>query len=557
MASFAGLERCSEVVKGHAAASLVKSFLDGLPQDVRDERVNAMLDQAAAQLRAGFAQSPLSLAAVRALAQRPMALGIGRFSIQGMGPSIALIVDAGTAGAEIDAVIDQLIEARPLPTRVKTGTRAGIACRLVEGDQMPTLIATHDNGVFVLTNSEGYLREIISTRRGDKPSIAAGAVLGAQRARLLEAPLVEVFANVAPLLPMLEPLLPYEASDFGRALGVESVGGAYFAAGPSGLGTVETVDVALLGAEDGLLKAALSGQVDFGAARFFGKDTLAFAALRIDANAAVTAFDRFCDQLPREQARDARRDAARDFLRGFRMAGFEDHEVTGLLQAIDGSVAVGVQLDDSTAGIPEGLAVAKLRDAAVVSKQLARMRELMGEQGAAWKLRQNGNVDVYDCSAPIAGAGGPQLSPSYAIVDGYLLVGSSTRAVVSALKVFAESAETLASEADYVAAALADEGAMAFVHLRPGRMCETQWKLVETWILPQIDANEMEIGFSSEDLPESEAIAKALGTITISLTCDAQGLRLRTRGNVGLGGAAASFLALVDEVLQRAIRKAN
>lgn len=557
MASFAGLDRCSEVVKGHAAASLVKSFLDGLPQQVRDERVTAMLDEAAAQMREGFAQSPLSLAAVRALAQRPMALGMGRLTIQGMLPSLALVVDEGDAGKQIDAVLDQLVAARPEPTRIKPGTAAGLACRLVEGDEMPTLIAVHDDGIFVLTNSEPYLREILATRRGEKPSLAASTPLCAQRARLLEVPLVEAFVNAAPMLPMFEPLLPYEAAEFGRALGIESIGGAYLAAGPSGQGTVETLDVALGGASDGLLKAALSGQVDFGAARFFGKDTLAFAAVRVDANAAAAAFDRFCDQLPRQWARDVRRDAERDFLRGFRMAGFEDREVAELFAAIDGSVSIGLLIDDSTAGIPEGLAVAKLRDVAVVAKQLARLRAAMGEQGMEWKLRQSGDVDVHYCSAPIGGPGGPQLSPSYAIVDGRLLVGSSTRAILSALKLRADGAETLASEADFAAAALADEGSMAFVHLRPGRMCETQWKLAETWLLPQIDANEMELGFSSEDLPEPEALAKALGTITMSITCDAQGMRIRTRGNVGLGGAAASSFALVHEVMQRATAKAN
>ena len=234
MASFAGLDRCSEVVKGHAAASLVKSFLDGLPQQVRDERVTAMLDEAAAQMREGFAQSPLSLAAVRALAQRPMALGMGRLTIQGMLPSLALVVDEGDAGKQIDAVLDQIVAARPEPTRIKAGSAAGLACRLVEGDAMPTLIAAHDDGIFVLTNSEPYLREILATRRGEKPSLSVGTPLGAQRARLLEIPLVEAFVNAAPMMPMIEPWLPYEAAEFGRAFGIESLGGAYLAAGPSG-----------------------------------------------------------------------------------------------------------------------------------------------------------------------------------------------------------------------------------------------------------------------------------------------------------------------------------
>ena len=74
-------------------------------------------------------------------------------------------------------------------------------------------------------------------------------------------------------------------------------------------------------------------------------------------------------------------------------------------------------------------------------------------------------------------------------------------------------------------------------------------------MLPQLDAQKEELGFSSEDLPEPDEFAKGLGTMTLSATCDDDGLRVRMRGNIGLGGLAAGFLAVVDEVLQRAAAK--
>ena len=556
MASFGGLDRCTSAVNGHAAATLVKSFVEGIPAATRDARVTAMLEQRAAQVRDGFAQSPLQLSAARALLRRPMAIGLGRPTILGIGPSLALVVDEGNSGAEIDALLSQLASARPEPTRVQKGSAAGVACTLVEGEGMPTLYAVHHDGAFVFTNSEGYLREILAVRSQQQPSLAAGSSLGSQRARLLEDPLVEMFVNVAPMLPMVEPLLPYEAADFGRALGIESLGGAYLAAGPSSAGTVETIDIQVRGNKDGLLKAALSGQVDFEAAKFFSKDTLAFAGLRLDANAAAAAFDRFCSQLPRDQARDARRDAARDFLRGFREAGMSDAEIHELFASIDGSISVGFSLGNAPAPIPEAVAIAKIRDAAVVGKHLDSMRAAMAKQGLEWKVRMQGDTQVHYCSAPIGEDSGLQLTPSYAIHEGCLVIGSTTKALLDAMKQRADETTSLFRETDFVAAALADEGAMAFVHLRPGRFCERYWRTAEARLFPLIDDNQEELGFSSVDLPEPEAFAKALGSMSWSITCDEDGMRLRMRGNVGLGGAAASFAALVDDVLLRAKAKA-
>jgi hypothetical protein len=555
MASFAGFDRCGEAVGGHRAAKLLKSFYDGLPQDVREQRVVAMLEQVAAQLREGEQQTPLRVAALRGFARRPMALGIGRPTILGWAPSLALVVDEGNSGQDLDALLAQLAAARPEPTRLQKGSVAGLACTLVEGDGMPTLYAVHEAGTFVFTNSEGYLREILAVKRGEQPSISSATHLGAQRARMQEQPLVEVFVNASTMAPMFAPFLPYETADFGRALGIESFGGAYLAAGPSGEGTVETLDLQIAGAKDGLLKAALSGQVDFEAARYFDKETVAFAALRIDANALPEAFDRMLALLPREAARDMRRDVTREFLRGFRGAGITDAEVEELFGSMHGSITAGFSFGTAPAPIPGVTAVLRLRDVAAATRWLDRVRNATVEQGLQWKVRMQGDTTIHYCSAPISGEGGIELTPSYAIHDGNLVIGSTTKVVLDALKQRADESTSLFRETDFTVAMLAEEGAMGLVHLRPGRLCERRWGLAETWVLPQIDANQEELGFSSEDLPEPEDIAAALGTSTVSLTCDGDGLRLRMRGNLGLGGVAACFCVLADEVLARANAK--
>lgn len=557
MAAFGGLERCNEAIAGHATARLVQDLLKMIPAELRESQLGSKLDEAAQGLREGLEQGSLSPSAVRAVLQRPMAIGIGRLTIQGMGPSFALVVDEGNAAADLDRLIEQVVAARVLPARIGKGTAAGIDCRTLEGEEMPTVFLARDGGRLIVTNSEGYLTEILRTARGEQPSLAAGASLGAQRARLQATPLVEMFANPKPFLGMWEPMLPYEAPAIGKAIGIESVQGFYFAAAPSGDGTVETIDLQVPGDRGGLLKAALAGAADLEAAKWFDDETLAFAALRLDLPTAIAAFDQVLDQLPRPVAKEARRDIARDIARDLGREGISTKDLEELIGALHGSVSIGLQLEEGAIPLPSVLAIAKVRDEAVVSRWLDRLREATAQQGGIeWKTRKSGDVTVHYCAIEAAAESKVPLVPSFALVAGNLIVGSQVRAVIEAIKQHEQADASLFATADFAAAAKAEAKSMAFLHLRPGRAIEKHWKAIETWVLPQLDAQSEQLGFGSEDLPEPEVFARGLGTMTLSATCDEHGVRLRSRGNLGLGGVLAAFGAVCDDVLQRASTKA-
>lgn len=557
MAAFGGLERCTGAVRDHATANLVQELLKLVPPELLESQLGSKLDEAADGIREGLAQGSLSPTVIRNVLQRPMAIGMGRLTIRGMGPSIALVIEEGNAGADLDKLVDDVIASRALPARLGKATAAGVECRTIEGEDMPTIYIAREQGRWILTNSEGYLAEILATCRGKQASLLQGTSLGASRARLQGTPLVEVFANSKPLLPMLAPMMPYEAAAIGEAIGIESVGGLYLAAAQAGDGTVETIDVQLPGSSGGILKAALAGAADLEAAAFCSKDTIAFGALRLDIPAVTAAFDRLLLQLPREAAREMRRDVARDFGRGFREAGLSTEEVEKLLSAIDGTLSFGVTIGTGSLPIPDVVLLGKVRDEATVTQWLDRLRTAVGnETGIAWKTRQHGDRTLHYCTVQPGGDGPAiSLSPTFVLADGYLVAGSQTRSVIEALQQRESRDDSLLGEADFQAAMKQDRGAMGFLHLRPGRAIETNWRLIETWVLPQIDAQEDQLGFSSKDLPEPEDFSKGLGTMTLSATCDEAGLRLRMRGNVGLGGMAASFFAVVDEVLQRASAK--
>lgn len=557
MAAFGGLDRCNQALAGHATARLVQDLVKLVPAEMRESQLGSKLDEAAQGLREGLEQGSLSPAALRAVLQRPMAIGVGRLTIQGMGPSFALVIDEGNAAADVDRLIDQIVAARVMPARLGKGTAAGIECRTLEGEEMPTIFLARHGGMMILTNSEGYLAEIVNTQKGQQPSLASGASLGAQRGRLQATPLVEFYANAQPILGMWEPVLPYEAPAIGRAIGIESVQGMYFAAAASGDGTVETIDLQLPGNRGGLLKAALAGAADLEAARWFDDEALAFASLRLDVPSAITAFDQLLDQLPRSVASEARRDIARDMARDFGRAGISTEELHELLGALHGSISIGVQLEPGAIPIPHVLAVAKVRDEAVVGRWLARLREAAAQQGGLeWKTHQRGDVTLHYCSIEAAAKSSVPVAPCFALANGNLVIGSQVRTVLDALEQSEHADTSLFQTEDFAAAARAEANAMAFVHLRPGRAVQTHWRSIETFVLPQIDAHSDELGFDSSALPEPEEFARGLGTMTLSATCDADGIRLRSRGSLGLGGVLAAFGAVCDDVLQRASTKA-
>ena len=135
MASFGGLERCTGAVREHATATLVQELLKMLPKELLESQLGSKLDEAAAGLREGLEQGSLSPTVLRSVLQRPMAIGVGRLTIRGMGPSLALVVDEGNAGGDLDKLIDELIASRAPRTNEIVALRTLITNQIASGEQ--------------------------------------------------------------------------------------------------------------------------------------------------------------------------------------------------------------------------------------------------------------------------------------------------------------------------------------------------------------------------------------------------------------------------------------
>jgi hypothetical protein len=554
---FGGLEACRQGAAQSPLAPLVQQFLGRLPAEVREQRLEAHLEDLAGQLQQGLQQVGIRPADLQAVLRQPIAMAIGRLSIEGLGPSMALLIDEGEAAAAIRRTCNALMQQLPqlgIETRIAAATIDGLAVQQVTTATGVPLFLGSLGGVFVLTNSRGLLRECIAVANGQQPSLAASTRLGALRGKQAGPALLSTFYNLRSITQMLVPHLPYEAEQFGAALGIGALDDGYVALGADQAGGSDRFQLGLQGSRTGLLKALVQAPCELSFARACSPNTVAFAAGSIDAPAVADAFLRFAELLPAEFRDEMMRDLRRDLARACRDMGTSPTEVDTVLRAFGNQVGVAFALEKGPVPKPELLLRLSVRDAAVVTPLLQRLEAAVArEAGVEWKTRKVGAHELRFCNLPLPGDG-LQLSPSYVLADGALWLGSDTMGLVRAIKRLdaTEPVEALSGQADFATAAARADGASGMVHLRLSRAAEIGWPTIESMVYPQLDARRDEVGFDSDALPDAEAVAKALGCTTFLYRVDDTGVQVEGYGTLTFGAAMAAFGSLTDSLLTRA-----
>ena len=558
-ARFGGLQACTQAAAAVPMSVVVNAFLAKVPAETRAKYFDQGLDEASAHVQEFLQRLEASPADVRSVLQRPMVAALGRLTVEGLGPSVALVIDAGDSQPAIDrlvAAIEALVQQNDVAVESDQVAVAGTKVRRLRGTAgSPPIFLASVGGFFVATNSRGYLRDLGEVAQGKQPNLAAASGLGANRQRLPQPALASLFVNTRSVFSMFDAHLPYEAVDFGNALGLGRLDSLYFGTTASPQGGCDVAHVGMQGSADGLFKAMVGKPADLSFASMCSKNTVLFAAGSLDVPAVVDAFQRFASLLPAEVQAEMQGELMEDLGQELAQLGTSPEELDALLRAFGNQIGIAVGLEKGPVPKPELLLRIAVRDGAQIAPLLQQVEQMVAQEaGVEWKTRKVGDAEVRFCNVEVPGAKF-QLSPCYVMHGKDLLFGSDVAGLVRALRQGEKPDESFAAQPDYQTMIADSQGASGILHLRLFRAAELGWRTVEQLAYPQLDEHKDEVGFGSDSLPDAETMAKALATSTFVFQVDAAGMTVRSHGTLGFGSLLAALGAAADEVLHRASGK--
>lgn len=546
---FAGLDACRRATAASPVRPLVEQVLHDLPDELRTRFFEQGLDRAADELREGLEQAGLRPGDVRDLLARPMVLALGRLTLEGKGPSVALLVDEGPARGARERCWDALTQRMLQKTSVGGAVSIdGVAVQHLRLPSGPPLFVGTVGGAFVVTNSRGYLQELAAVAAG-ADSFADSPMLCRSRTQAPGEALLSLAVDTRWAASMLQPLLPYEAAAFAEALGLGAVDGFVATSSFGAAGSCDLLHLGVAGSPAGLTRALFAGPLDLSFLSACPASAVMVGAVHLDVDAFVAAAERLVALLPEEVQAEIRD----DFRRELRQAGIGADGLRRALASFGPQVAMALSLANDGLPKPELLMRLTLRDGGTVARLLQRLERATGENGLEWRTRTVDGIDVRYCQLPL-GDSPLQLTPCYARVGDTLWLGSEVAVLVRALRP-TEGHEGL-DQQDDAPALLAQAGdANGVLHVRTGHLAAMLWPLLETWVIPQLDAQRDELGFGSEVLPDEELVQAALGTSTTVLRVDAHGFTVEQHGPTRFGQQMAALGFVVDELLARAAAK--
>jgi len=554
---FGGLDACRQAVGQLPMTQLVESFFGELPAELRDQILEEGLAEAADELRQNLQEAGIKPAELRAVLSQPMAVAVGRLSIEGMGASICLLVEEGNRRQEINntmRAVGRLMPRLGVDLKVGRDEIAGHKLYHLHIEDGPPVFAGWMGNHYVVSNSRGFLKEIANVQLGKQPSLATTTRVGQLRQQLPAPPLMSMVVNASTVMDAIAPHMPYEAADMSDALGLGRLDLIYSAMTASERGGTDLLHVGIGGSESGLAKALVAKPADLSFANVCSPNTIVFGAGSFDLPAVIDAFERFVKLLPAAAQQEIHREMGREMAREMRHMGTSPTEVHSIMKAFGDQVGMAISLEKGAVPKPELLVRLSVDERGPVSSLMQRIEALSTREAhVEWRSRKAGDHEVRFCNVQVEDQ--LQLSPCYVLDEGNLWIGSDVAGLVRALRRAGKPQKSLAATEDFAQMAREATGASGVVHIRSFRGVEIGWRSVETMLYPMLDANADEIGFDSEALPDSEELAAALGTTTFVYRVDDDGVTVKTEGPMAMGALLAAFGMLGDEVLSRATGK--
>ncbi len=546
---FGGLDQATAVGERLGLMRLGQILMERGGDEAFQQLVGPAIEEAATEVRRELGHFGISPGDLRSLLQRPMALGIGRPTMFGeeMIPSVALVIHAGNRPDPIGRIL-QLLETHLVQMgpdiAVEERTLGGHRVRILSAaEQLGNVVIGRVGDFFLVSNSRGYFRDCVRVIDGDAPSLSA---MAAVRQNLPERARISGYLTPRPLFSVLDPFLPYEATEIGEGLGIQGMNGLYFGISGAGAGTAEVMHFGLTGSEAGILRAPFAGPVSLEAARYCSADTVLFGAASLNGAAFLDAGQRMLELLPRDMREEVWSELSRELGRELENAGMSLEHVEGLLRSIGPSLSVAINVPHQLVPIPEILAFLDIPNPQAIEPLI---HGIMDETELEWRTTTARGHEIYYANVRVEQV---MLSPCFTFADGMLVMSSHVRNLKAALSQRENPEESLAAQPSFRRLQQDVGDATALVHVRGSKIIELTWPLAESQLRMVLDGPGREMGLDSDLIPEVQDVSQALGSSTLSLHVDEDGVFVKQVSNTGPGTLLAAAAMFLDAVLQQA-----
>jgi hypothetical protein len=217
----------------------------------------------------------------------------------------------------------------------------------------------------------------------------------------------------------------------------------------------------------------------------------------------------------------------------------------GLLRSFGPSLSFALNVPQQLP-IPEVLAFLEVSNPQAIEPLL---QGIVDESGLEWHTTTSRDTEIYYTNVVVEGV---MLSPCFGFDDGMLIFSSHVRNLKAALSQRENPEDSLAAQDSFRQLQQDVGDATALVHVRGNKMIDLMWPLAEGQMRMFLDSEGRQMGLSSDLIPEVEEVSRALGTSSLSLHIDEDGVFFKQVSNTGPGAMLAGAAMFLDAILQTA-----
>ncbi|MBI1853575.1 MAG: tetratricopeptide repeat protein [Planctomycetes bacterium] len=545
-ASFGGVDHCER-----NAASL------GLYQLWQEPEVQAFAKNIVTMVRSQVEQPGMPVSKILDLMRGRVSIAVGdQTLVKGVVPVPAFVIGVDTGNKteafrqSFSMMLDGMLQHHGGPNAVKRSTFRFGQFEINDlhiAEANASLCYTYVDSMFLLGLNKYYLQRVLGnigkanarTLEHDEAFHRTMTKLGNPDSTYL------AYVNFRGFTNKLGPWMPPEVSEYLDLFGIHNVDGIALASVPAGTGSRELLYVDAPGEKTGLLRILAPKPAGMKALAFAPPETAFFLSTTLDLKGAYDEAMHIL-QTVNEQY--------------FTMFQAKLHGAEGkiglslekdLLAALGGEVSLFAGLPAGGGVIPEVVAVVGVKDRAAFERCLA-VPLSMAPNLQFKTLEYEGSQVKY---LP-AQAGGPPITPSYAIVDDLMVIGTSPNSVKQVIHSRTEKRPCLADNPEFKAARaqLIGKDPCCFQYIDLKRIVTALYATAAPFLQGvQGQVDQMGIPVDMALLPTVDTLAKHLSAAASAWSSDGDGILAEGVSPFGLGAISTLAFAAASSLEKASI----